>query len=140
MTLEAWVYPTQSGNWRTVLLKEGSNFLSYALYTDDGNAPAGGWIHIGSTDHVAEAANQLPLNQWSHLAATYDGATLKLYINGALAGTKNVTGSITTTNGAFRIGGNSIWGEWFNGIIDEVRIYNRALSVSEIQFDMTTPI
>ena len=37
-----------------------------------------------------------------------------------------------------KIGGNSIWGEWFNGLIDEVRVYNRALSAAEIQTDMTT--
>jgi hypothetical protein len=44
------------------------------------------------------------------------------------------------SNGALRIGGNAIWNEWFNGKIDEVRIYDRALSASEIATDMTTPI
>jgi len=39
-----------------------------------------------------------------------------------------------------RFGGNSIWGEYFQGLIDEVRIYNRALSQSEIQSDMNTPV
>jgi Concanavalin A-like lectin/glucanases superfamily len=38
------------------------------------------------------------------------------------------------------MGGNSVWGEWFGGLIDDVRIYNRALSAGEIATDMTTPV
>ena len=50
------------------------------------------------------------------------------------------TGNITTSNGILSIGGNAIFGEWFIGKIDEVRIYNRALTASEIQTDMTVPV
>jgi hypothetical protein len=39
-----------------------------------------------------------------------------------------------------RVGGNAVWGEYFAGVIDEVRIYNRALSQAEVQADMTTPV
>ncbi len=39
-----------------------------------------------------------------------------------------------------RIGGNSVWGEYFAGLIDEVRVYNRALTAAEIQQDMQTPV
>jgi hypothetical protein len=39
-----------------------------------------------------------------------------------------------------RIGGNTIWSEWFSGLIDEVRVYNRALTGAEIQADMSTPL
>ena len=49
-------------------------------------------------------------------------------------------GSIATSTGALRIGGNTIWPEWFAGLIDEVRIYNRALSTTEIQADMNTRV
>jgi hypothetical protein len=74
------------------------------------------------------------------LAATYDGATLRLYVNGTLASSLARSGSINTSNSPLRLGGNSIWGEWFNGLIDEVRIYNRALTQPEIQSDMNTPV
>ena len=47
-----------------------------------------------------------------------------------------MSGSIIANTGPLRIGGNAIWGEYFNGLIDEVRVYNRALSASEIQGDM----
>jgi hypothetical protein len=44
------------------------------------------------------------------------------------------------STGALKIGGNAIWGEWFAGLIDEVRVYNRALSAAELQSDMNTSI
>src|SRR5205085_2448856 len=51
-----------------------------------------------------------------------------------------VGNNIKVATGALRIGGNSIWGEYFQGLIDEVRVYNRALSAPEIQTDMSTPL
>ena len=46
---------------------------------------------------------------------------------------------MAASTGVLRIGGNSIWGEWFAGLIDEVRVYNRVLSAGEIQQDMQVP-
>ena len=82
----------------------------------------------------------MPLNAWTHLAATYDGATLRLYVNGAQVGSKAVSGAIATSTGPLRIGGDSIWGEYFSGLLDDVRVYKRALSASEIQTDTNTPV
>src|SRR5205814_797527 len=69
-----------------------------------------------------------------------DGAVERLYVNGVQAASQAQTGAIKTSNGVLHIGGDSVWGEHFQGLIDEVRVYNRALSVSEIQTDMNTPI
>ena len=44
------------------------------------------------------------------------------------------------TANALRIGGNNVWGEYFSGLIDEVRIYNRALTAAEVQADMNAPV
>jgi len=51
-----------------------------------------------------------------------------------------MSGALVTTTGVLGIGGNSVWGEWFAGYIDEVRIYNRVLSAGEIATDMNTAI
>ncbi len=51
-----------------------------------------------------------------------------------------VAGAIQTSTSPMRIGGNTIWSEWFNGLIDEVRVYNRALTAAEIQTDMNASI
>jgi hypothetical protein len=64
-----------------------------------------------------------------------------LYVNGVQAASLPVTGSIRASTGALRIGGDGSWpNEWFAGLIDEVRIYNRALSASEIQADMNKAV
>jgi len=140
MTLEAWVNPVQvSGGWRTVIFKQSTNGIAYSLFGANGSARPAGQVFIGGEQNAAGTA-ALPLNTWSHLATTYDGATLRLYLNGTPVGSKAQTGSVAVTGGVLRIGGNSIWGEYFRGLIDEVRIYNRALGTAEIQSDMNTPV
>ena len=74
----------------------------------------------------------LPTNTWTHLALTYNGSTLTLYRNGVAVATSNVSGTLSPTTGTLQIGGSQ-YGEYFKGLIDEVRIYNRALSATEIQ-------
>jgi hypothetical protein len=131
MTLEAWIYPTAVSGWTTALLKEQTGGLAYALYANYLCQS----VTIGGSERVLMAGPSLPSNTWTHLAATYDGATQKLYVNGALVGNRSETGAITLSNGALRIGGNSVWGEYFTGYIDEVRVYNRALTQAEIAED-----
>jgi len=139
ITIEAWVNPAASTGWREVVLKEVPGGLSYALYAENNGSRPAGFIH-STTDKGVNGTSALPLNTWSHLAMTYDGTTMRIYINGVQAGSGAVTGSAATSNSPLRIGGNSIWGEYFRGLIDEVRIYNRALSATEIQVDMNTPV
>ena len=86
------------------------------------------------------AGSALAANTWSHLALTYDGAALRLYVNGTLVSTQAQTGSIAVSSNPLQIGGDTIWGQYFNGRIDEVRVYNTALSAASIQTDMNTPV
>ena len=140
MTLEAWVYPTSAmSGWRAVINKEQPGGFGAAYYlaaNSDLNQPE---LAVYTTDwHKLYGGPSLNANQWIHLAGTYDGTTLRLYVNGNQVSSQPQTGGIDVTNGVLRIGGNSYWGEFFQGRIDEVRIYNRALSASEIQSDMNT--
>ena len=135
MTLEAWIRPTALKGWRTVILKEQYNSLAYASYANtSANQPSGEVAAPTSKD--VRGPTQLPLNTWTHFAVTYDQTALRIYVNGAQVAGKAVTGDIVSSAGPIRIGGNQVWGEFFSGLIDEVRIYNRALSASEIQADM----
>jgi hypothetical protein len=145
MTLEAWVYPTTSGggSWRNVIIKERTAGEVYNLYANaDTDVPATYLVPAASPSQPLDARGgaALLLNTWIHLAATYDGTTLRLYVNGSQVGTRAVPSPLVTSTGALRFGGNSVWGEFFAGRIDEVRLYNRALSVAEIQADMNGPI
>ncbi len=140
MTIQAWVYPMSLSGWRTVILKETSNGLAYALYAHDNAPRPASYINLGGTDLAAIGTAQLPLNTWTHLATTYDGSALKLYVNGVLVRNQAISGPIVTSANPLRFGGNSIWTEFFTGRIDEVRIHNRALTQPELQALMTAPV
>ena len=140
MTLEAWVNPavTLSG-WKAIVQKETDAYLLSASSSQQ-NRPAGGATlnSVCCTNAYATAA--LVPNTWTHVAATYNGTQMQLYINGVPVSSVPATGLIETTTTPLRIGGNTYSTEFFSGLIDEVRIYSRALSQAEIQTDMATPI
>ena len=135
MTLEAWVRPTASSGWRTVLLKETPTSLAYSLYSASSTNRPSAWI--GDASSIGTAA--LAASTWSHVAATYDGSRLRLYVNGVLRTDKATTAPVAVSTGPLKIGGNAVWGEWFAGQIDEVRVYDRVLSATEITADMNAP-
>jgi PKD repeat protein len=141
LTLEAWVnLNTIGADWASVIFKPvDASSLSYVLQgvSQPSQAPS---LGISASSSNLVAPSPLPTNTWTHLAATYDGTTMRLYVNGALVASRAQTGAITTSGQALTIGGNPLFGAYFSGQIDEVRIYDRALSSSEIQNDMTTPI
>jgi PKD repeat protein len=135
MTLEAWVNPaTESGSWRDVVYKGNDNYYLVAS-SGQGGVPAG---RVGVSR--VYGTSLLPTNTWTHLAVTYDKTTLRLYINGVQASSVAYAGDIATSANPLQIGGDSIYGQYFQGLIDEVRVYNRALSRSEIQADMNKAV
>ncbi len=139
MTLEAWVNTPTPAGWRCVILKERPGGLSYGLYGGDLTGRAAAFIRRGS-DIDAAASSSLTPDTWVHVAATYDGTTLRTFVNGVQVASKATTGAIVTSTSPLRIGGDSSWGEYFTGTIDEVRVYNIARTAAQIQSDMATPI
>ena len=139
MTLEAWVNPTTiNSSWRDIIYKGNDNYFLEATSSRAAYPAAGSTI--GTTDAVVYGTSPLPANTWTHLAETYDGTTLRLYVNGAVVSNVALTGTIATSANPLQIGGDSIYGQYFAGIIDEVRLYNFALTQAQIQSDMSTPI
>ena len=114
-----------------MLLKEQTGQLAYALYagTDNGAARA---AHVFTTADIGlRGPAALPLSTWSHLAMTWDGADdARSTSTARRSRAAALTGTAVTSSGPLRIGGNGVWPEWFNGLIDEVRVYNRALSAA----------
>lgn len=141
LTLEAWVYPQSLNSpGKTVILKEKSGGEVYALYArEDTNLPAS-YLNDGGGYHGVFGLKALTLNQWAHLVGTYDGKYQRLYVNGSQVAQQAQSSLIQQSTGVLRIGGNSLWSEFFNGYIDEVRIYNRALTPEEVSYNMATAV
>jgi len=131
-TVSAWVNPaTTFTDFRSILVKNYRYYLysSVAGYCGDG-IPLGGFSEV--TNNTVCQPAPLAANTWTHLSLTYDSSTLMLYRNGVAVATAAASETPSPTTGNLQIGASQ-YGEYFQGLIDEVRIYNRALTNIEIQ-------
>jgi hypothetical protein len=137
ITIDAWVYETGTSNGADLIGKDGETtdrqyLLTIGEYTQRFRA------HVGVADgfEYIDGATPVAQNTWYHVAMTYDGATLKVYVNGALDGSLPVTGAIIQTTQPLRIGGGAPDGAppyYLRGQIDEAELYDRALTADEIR-------
>ena len=141
MTIEAWVRPA-AGRRLPHASSSRSDRAKHRLRPLREHRPqrAGSAQVTAASTQSLDGPSAIPAGTWTHLAGTYDGATHRLYVNGIQVAQLALTGAIATSTGPLKIGGNAIWSEWFNGQIDEVRLYSRALSAVEIQADMNLSI
>lgn len=139
-TIEAWIKPN-SQHRSSVIVKQQPKGTAYDLFAyEDHDLPSSS-LNNGLNYSTVTGQNQLPIRQWVHLASTFDGINQRLYVDGVEVGSVlTEKGMVKQSNGVLRIGGNSVWGDFFQGYIDEVRIYNRALSDQEILRDLSTAI
>lgn len=83
--------------------------------------------------HHLSAAEPLPTGRWVHLAGTFDGQTMRLYVDGKLAGTMERLGPAKPNDHYLVIGSYEVkHPAFFAGLVDEVRLYDRALSAEEV--------
>ena len=138
MTLEAWVNPSTVNCKLARRHLQGQRQLLPRGHLQPTSQPGAGMIAGGSYGEAYGTAT-LTTNTWSFLAATYDGADVRLYVNGTQVASTAHTGTIATSTNPLQIGGDDIYGQNFAGLIDEVRVYNVALTPAQIQTDQTTP-
>jgi hypothetical protein len=120
-------------------MKETAGNLSWALYPFGDNGRPGGHANTGS-DLWASGPAVPALNAWTHFATTYDGTTIRLYVGGVQVATRAQTGSLLAGTQPLRFGGTAVWAEWFQGRLDEIRVYDRALTAAQIQADMARAV
>jgi hypothetical protein len=120
------------------LLSRGSFFQNYQFLEDNFlNSDKSMAFHIqtSSGGYTVDDNEKIP-NSWTLYTGTYNGSLLRLYRNGDLKAEASASGSIPTNNNPIGIGGETIAAtqdEFFNGSMDELRIYNNSLSESEIR-------
>ncbi len=146
LTFEAWVYP------HTFNPQSPDSYISNIL----GQTDESGLLRIGDDDAGAMQDNdraqfvvkttsgekkcngttQMSTNRWYHLAGTYDGSNVKIYINGVLEDTKAHSGNINSTSSIVLMGGTTSNNRYFDGLMDEVRIWSSSRTQEEIRQNM----
>jgi hypothetical protein len=112
MTLEAWVRPTARLGYETLVMKEGDTNPAYTLFAaeDAFGDPAHREAGVVVPGCTAGSGYNLQLNTWSHVAATYDGSSLTLYVNQDRRTLNDFSDPVPATTGPLRIGGNGLTG------------------------------
>jgi large repetitive protein len=136
ITLAAWVRPEKAGTQYLVKKAINNNTNGYELsLATTGKAFVRFNQATEGNTYRLDSVSSYPTNSttWVHLAATYDGSTIRIYYNGTSEGTPlAATFTIATNNLVLGVGAESNAATKFQGAMDEVRVYNRALSATEI--------
>ncbi|PJC47265.1 MAG: hypothetical protein CO035_06585, partial [Candidatus Omnitrophica bacterium CG_4_9_14_0_2_um_filter_42_8] len=129
LTLETWIKPDASYVGDILILGQGAYYLTYG----SGGSISCYWYGKTPEGYFSTAGGLVATGRWSHVAAVWDGSTVKIYVNGIerLSQTCTGTGSPAVNQVWFGAESNGTTRQ-FKGLIDEPHIYNRALSASEI--------
>ena len=153
LTLSAWINPTSS-NWNHIASRQiaGTGFHHFFMRTHSnkiyfGICTASGCDEVASTVSVPTAGGwpTFSATNWTHVVGTFDGTTIALYINGTAAGTATTSRAMAADTTPVYVGAlNRVsdgLGGYFGGLMDEFRLYNTALSASDVQaiYQQTIP-
>jgi len=138
-TLEAWIRPTSFGQYRVIFSKRSTPSAS-GMRFDVGLVQSSGRVYINTITQNFFFAYVPPLNTWTHIAVVAQSTGTALYANGVLQETRGALTLGTSATAPVNIGRTGDNDDPFAGIIDDVRLYNRALTQVEIQTDMNTPV
>ena len=128
-SISAWIKPADVSGSQYILDKDQTT--AYALMMS--GSTLYGYFDIGGSNSCS--GGTIAANQWQHVMATYDGSYIRCYINGVEVGKTADTGSIDVQDTSLYIGSDGGSANYFNGLIDEMKVYNYALSLAQIRED-----
>ena len=139
ITVSSWIKPADQINWNHLVTKGANNPNRVFQFSIEANETIDLILNADATNAKATTTTSVPLNQWSYVTGTYDGSSIKVYINGIERANKAYTNPIATNavhlfiagrvNGTGNTGGSTFT---FNGVMDEVKISDNARSAGWI--------
>lgn len=137
LTIMVWFNPKDVLTSRRMMSKNNSIFVIF----DFGDPNTVELLVKPNNDFVESKTKDWKVGEWYHFAGTFDGKTLRVYINGELEGEKDIGQKIATSDLELWIGADDFGRptDYFPGIIDEVRIYNKTLTEAQIKEAMAGP-
>ncbi len=139
-SIETWIYPRSATGSQVIVGKinessGNSSALAYAIRYNNGDLK----LEVGNgTTSTNISTGNLQLNKWQHIAGVFDNGSLSLYIDGTLQVNGSSTFSSVQTNSAtLKLGAYAgTYNQYFNGVLDQVRVWNIAKSQSDIVSNM----
>jgi hypothetical protein len=129
LTIGAWIYPRTFGGGSQGRILSNSKTM---FYVDDTNDNLG--FSNDNSTYVNSASNSIYVNTWQHVMVTRNSSgSVNFYVNGDISGARNQNAGTLSTGSVMHIGNNPSLNRGFNGIIDNVVIWNRVLSVNEVK-------
>jgi hypothetical protein len=136
MTVSAWIKPSDVVDYRTIISKFTSTQKDLYFFVRSGL----GCLALTGVQNndLCPSTLTIPVDQWTHIAFSYDGSYLKFFKNGIINATYSLTGTptLSTNSNPLYIGYNTAWtDEVFEGLIDEVKVFNYPLTPEQIKLD-----
>ncbi|MFZ2190463.1 MAG: LamG-like jellyroll fold domain-containing protein [Candidatus Magasanikiibacteriota bacterium] len=134
LTIEAWIKP-ESNVYSTTTIYQTvvAKGLNFELLISDAGLLHAGVRNQNNVRVGLDVANTVRMSEWNYVAMTYDGVSIKAYVNGVKVGERAQTGLISQTTENLSVGMLNGRMNAFQGILDEVKIYKQALSVEELK-------
>ena len=138
ITIEAWIkWDGESGeNFNLQNVVTAGNFRKALRVTEpdhwNGGSQLLSYFNINGIDIDLYSTKKIPIGTWTHIATTYNGTALAIYINGKFEASTAASGQLVANNDNVYIGAESGITSNFDGIIDEVAVYNRSLAADEL--------
>jgi hypothetical protein len=141
ITIEAWIRLASTGAWGigptgcpTIAGKNYKTSYWFGIQCNSDKL----LFYAHGLGTSAQSTGSVPVNEWVHVAVTYDSVDVKFFVNGILDSTVPIAGPLDTNTDAFRIGNDVEWDQSPIGDIDEVHFWNIVRSQQAIMLDMDT--
>ena len=135
ITIDAWIFSDNS-SMAPSIVKKADDFSGYALELSADSSKVLFWVNLGSGGSggwFSSPAGNLTQGVWTHVAGVFDGSSVGLYLNGQFIGATTAVGAIVPSSNPLNIGSDpETPTRFFKGLIDEVEIFNRALTAEEV--------
>jgi hypothetical protein len=138
LTVSTWFKAPAQSDYKRIISTNSTANVGYDIHLFPSGAQGKIQFDIGtgSQNSLVSTTTGLGDNKWHYVSGTWDGQTMKLYIDGNQEASGNLTGTITYSSTYLALGSTGSFGSLYNGAIDDVRIYNYARTQKQIVMDM----
>jgi len=124
ISIDVWATRDQLNAYNSIMGKYGSSAGYELIFNNSGG------VRFHTSNQSIDSTTSLSADVWYHIVGTYDGSTARIYINGSLDASGSTSRNTNTVN--WRIGRSAWGGNYHNGKISNIRLYNKALTASEV--------